>query len=131
MFLYITMQRIFKLALDVFQPVRELQHVLFFVLFEYFKLNVKGFIPDGPQLLWIDECIYIKKKKIKHNNSNRMTRSLCDTGTKIKPSCSVKTKGLFFNPVPITHHDEQVIVVTVFSPLRSFLGIFSNIVYER
>lgn len=60
-----------------------------------------------------------------------MTRSLCDTGTKIKPSCSVKAKSPFFNLVPITPHDEQVIVGTVFSALRSFLGSFSNIVYER
>lgn len=57
MFLYVMMQRIFQFALDVFQPVRELQHVLFFVLLEYFKLNVKGFIPDGPQLLQRDEGI--------------------------------------------------------------------------
>lgn len=47
----VTLQRIFQLALDVFQPVRELQHVLFFVLLEYLQLNVKGFIPDSPQLL--------------------------------------------------------------------------------
>lgn len=49
----VTLQRIFQLALDVFQPVRELQHVLFFVLLEYLQLNVKGFIPDSPQLLEI------------------------------------------------------------------------------
>lgn len=49
----VTLQRIFQLALDVFQPVREFQHVLFFVLLEYLQLNVKGFILDGPQLLQI------------------------------------------------------------------------------
>lgn len=49
----VTRQRIFQLALDVFQPVREFQHVLFFVLLKYLQLNVKGFIPDSPQLLQI------------------------------------------------------------------------------
>lgn len=48
------MTRIFQLALDVLQPVRELHHVLFFVLLKHLELNVKALIPDGSQLLPID-----------------------------------------------------------------------------
>lgn len=46
MYLFIIKTRIFKLTLNVFQSVRELHHVLFFVLLKYLELNVKGLIPD-------------------------------------------------------------------------------------
>lgn len=48
------MKRIFQLILDVFQPVRELHHVLFFMLLKDSKLDVKGLVPDGSQLLQMD-----------------------------------------------------------------------------
>lgn len=76
MYLFIIKTRIFKLTLNVFQSVRELHHVLFFVLLKYLELNVKGLIPDDQQLLHKDQGA--KRRCIKNYaklNSEESSRS--------------------------------------------------------